>query len=288
MKRPAALCGSVLAVLALAAVPSVSAATPKTPAPSPAGPAASPGAEPANFLSVCGYSHRAPDDPIVYPGKPGASHSHDFMGNNTTNAFSLYLGMRAGTTTCRASDDTAGYWVPTLYDNGAAVAPARLHAYYRTGGKPAAAIKPFPAGLKVVAGNAKATEAQDLRVVRWDCGVMGGVRPQTTPPACPSGSRLHLAISFPDCWNGRDLDSADHKSHLAYSQRGRCDAAHPVPVPRLVESITYRTAGGPGITLASGAPVTAHADFFNAWNQQRLDQLVRDCLNADKHCGAIT
>jgi len=243
--------------------------------------------EPPNFLSVCGYSHRAPDDPIVFPGRPGASHSHDFMGNNSTNAFSLYPSMRAATTACRVADDAAGYWVPTLYDNGVATAPLRLHAYYRTAGKPGPDIRAFPAGLKVVAGDAHATGPQDLSIVRWDCGADGGVRPQATPPTCPSGARLHLHIAFPDCWNGKDTDSPDHKSHMAYSRRGRCDTAHPVPVPRLVQSIAYPSAGGPGITLASGAATTAHADFFNAWDQPRLEQLVHDCLNANKHCGAI-
>jgi hypothetical protein len=29
-----------------------------------------------NFISACSFSHRAPDDPIVFPGKPGLSHDH--------------------------------------------------------------------------------------------------------------------------------------------------------------------------------------------------------------------
>ena len=41
-----------------------------------------------SFVSRCTFSHRAPDDPIVYPAQPGASHDHTFLGNKTTNAFS--------------------------------------------------------------------------------------------------------------------------------------------------------------------------------------------------------
>src|SRR5215207_7095069 len=41
-----------------------------------------------NFISVCAFSHRAPDDPIVSPGQPGASHDHSFVGNASTSAFS--------------------------------------------------------------------------------------------------------------------------------------------------------------------------------------------------------
>jgi hypothetical protein len=30
-----------------------------------------------NFISACRLSHRAMDDPIVYPGRPGQSHDHN-------------------------------------------------------------------------------------------------------------------------------------------------------------------------------------------------------------------
>ncbi|MFE3474334.1 DUF1996 domain-containing protein [Streptomyces bacillaris] len=35
----------------------------------------------AEFLAECPYTHRAPDDPIIFPGLPGASHMHSFFGN---------------------------------------------------------------------------------------------------------------------------------------------------------------------------------------------------------------
>ncbi len=53
-----------------------------------------------NFIESCRLSHRAPDDPIVFPGKPGASHEHTFVGNSTTNAFSTYGSLRSSETTC--------------------------------------------------------------------------------------------------------------------------------------------------------------------------------------------
>src|SRR5438552_19205160 len=66
------------------------------------------------FITDCLPTHRAPDDPIVFPGQPGASHSHDFFGNPTTDANSTYATMTAATSTsCLVGDDTAGYWMPT-------------------------------------------------------------------------------------------------------------------------------------------------------------------------------
>ena len=37
---------------------------------------------------------------------------------------------------------------------------------------------------------------------------------------CPRGTpAASCELRFPDCWNGRDLDSADHRRHMAYSRR---------------------------------------------------------------------
>src|SRR5882757_5428262 len=40
----------------------------------------------AEFLAECPYTHRLPDDPIVFPNLPGASHMHSFFGAIVTNA----------------------------------------------------------------------------------------------------------------------------------------------------------------------------------------------------------
>ncbi len=260
-----------------------------TDAPKPGDPARRPGE--INFLTVCRFSHRAADDPIVFPGVPGASHSHDFFGNRTTNAASTYDSLRAsGMTSCNRTGDTAAYWAPSLLVDGQLVQPLGINAYYRTGGKDPASIQPFPAGLRVIAGDAKATAAQPLRVTSWGCFGEAQVRPQSSPPTCPFDGRtngLKLTVLFPDCWDGVNLDSADHKSHMVYSVRGQCPASHPVPVPMIAMNVRYPTAGGADVVLASGnSPYTGHADFFNAWDQATLEQLVRNCLNASVHCGA--
>lgn len=241
-----------------------------------------------NFLSVCSYSHRGPDDPIVFPNQPGQSHSHDFFANDTTAANSTLGSLRGGTTSCRRSADTAGYWVPTLYLDGQPVTPVSVNAYYRTGGKNAASIQPPPAGLKIVAGNAKATGPQDPRITSFLCADIPSTNSATAVPTCPDAGMhsLHMRVRFPDCWNGKDLDSADHKSHMAYSVRGVCPPGYPVPVPQLTLNVRYPIAGGTGVTLASGPFYTAHADFFNAWDQLQLESLVHNCINASIHCGA--
>ena len=238
-----------------------------------------------NFVSTCRFSHRAGDDPIVFFGKRGASHDHSFVGNTSTNASSTLATLRAARSTCQRPGDTAAYWMPTLLVNGAVVTPLSATIYYRR--RTVAATQPFPAGLKVVAGESHSTAQQDPRIVFWNCGVRGGIAPSSSPPTCPDtrGAGLRLHVTFPDCWNGKTLDSADHHSHMAYSERGTCPAAYPVPVPAISVIFHYPTNGGPTTNLSSGGPLTGHADFFNAWDQAALTRLVTTCLDALRHCG---
>lgn len=238
-----------------------------------------------NFVSGCGFSHRNTDDPIVYPGQPGKSHDHTFLGNSTTNAVSTTATMLGASTSCRRPGDTAAYWVPTLLSaSGTPIVPRAATVYYRR--HTLDPLQSFPLGFKMIAGNSKATAPQGLRVTSWNCGPDGGVRPSSTIPTCPDAGRQGLAlhVAFPDCWDGTSLDSPDHQSHMAYSMRGRCPADHPVAVPALQVNVRYASAGGTGLVLASGGQYSGHADFFNTWNQMRLQALVNGCLNALRHC----
>ena len=237
-----------------------------------------------NFISACRFSHRAMDDPIVFPGRPGLSHDHSFVGNVTTNAFSTLRSLRAGATTCRRSEDTAAYWMPTLLQDGQPVEPISATIYYRR--KTIAPLRAFPPGLKMIAGNSHATTPQDLHVTFWNCGAQTDIRPSADVPTCPSGreSELRLHVNFPNCWDGANLDSANHQSHMAYSLRGICPADHPVTVPAISLIYRYPSTGGAGVTLSSGGQYSAHADFFNAWQQGVLRSLVAGCLNALRHC----
>jgi hypothetical protein len=238
-----------------------------------------------NFVENCRYTHQASDDPIVFPGQPGASHQHTFVGNVTTNAFSSFGSLRSSATTCRRQDDTAAYWVPALYQGTTEVLPVAATVYYRRG--TLAEVSRFPNNLRMIAGDAKATTPQELRVTFWSCGVESGMGRSSTVPTCPSmrGSFLRLHIRFPECWDGRNLDSADHTSHMAYATRAGCPSTHPVEVPQITQIYRYPTRGGEGFVLSSGGQFSAHADFVNAWNPGALEKLVNDCLNALVHCG---
>jgi Domain of unknown function (DUF1996) len=229
------------------------------------------------FAVLCGFSHFNQDDPIVFPNQPGRSHDHTYFGNTSTNASSTPASLRAsGQTTCRPRADTAAYWAPTLFVGGSPVTPRYAIAYYVR--RTLDAVRPFPAGLKMIAGNAAARTPQDARVTFWSCGAESI---SSSVPNCLTGRQgaLRLKVTFPDCWDGRRLDSADHKSHMAYSSGGRCPSTHPVEVPGLVLVIEYPVAGGARAELASGGQFSGHADFVNAWDQRTLAALVDRYLN---------
>ena len=343
------------------------------------------------FYADCGFSHRLTDDSIVFPGQPGRSHLHDFFGNRTTNAHSTVASLQKGKTNCHRVQDKAAYWAPTLYA-GADNDPIKVvnaQAFYLSGFRDFESIQPFPSGLEMIAGDAKATEQQPGRNVDWRCtgdeldpGASSASSPRaqelraviaffdkavesrqakmlkrrkavrsnrralrrarahgrkqlvkrrraklvrakraykrsrkayldakaerdnrsaaleayligggTSIPTCTPGSQLTLRVQFPDCWDGVNLDSADHKSHMAYSSRPRksdthiCPRSHPVLVPILLLRVTYASDGGPDVRLSPGDVDAGHADFVNAWDQEALAKLVRNCLNVDMYCG---
>ena len=239
------------------------------------------------FVADCNFSHRASDDPIVMHGEPGMFHSHDFFGNAATNAFSTFRSLRRHAGNCLPAADRSAYWAPTLYRNGRAVKPIQVQVYYQDFFR-YGRVLPFPAGLRVVAGSPSATKPQ-RGIVRWTCRDDHGAG-SATIPAC-GDKPVTLRVSFPDCWDGRRLDSPDHQSHMAYNDADgkelgpqHCPASHPVVVPALQLNVVYPIHDGAGVKLASGSVLSAHADFFNGWQPSALQKRVDDVLNGGKAC----
>ena len=168
------------------------------------------------FVADCKFSHRSADDPIVLHAMPGASHSHDFFGNGSTDASSTLRSLRRSAGNCVPADDRSAYWAPTLYRNGRAVRAIQVQAYYQDFFR-YGHVLPFPSGLRMVAGRATATRPQ-RGIVRWTCKDDQGAG-SATIPSCGT-KPVTLRVSFPDCWDGRRLDSPDHRSHMAYNSAG--------------------------------------------------------------------
>lgn len=204
----------------------------------------------ADLIIGCKQSHTNYDDLIMFPGQPGASHQHVYVGARSVNAFSTVTSMRASGTTCSDPRDLAGYWGPTS-QAGYPIHPSKGALFYYTFGS----SRGFPAGLRMI--------------VRWStpgnrilfkCGPGSNTETRTPPSSCSSGMFVPV-VSFPRFWDGRNLDSPDHLSHMSYTR----DSAHPVELPRL--KVYWRIAVPAGAPInsnfSSGNYQTFHLDFFS-------------------------
>jgi hypothetical protein len=239
------------------------------------------------FVVECGFDRFLADDPIVLPGRPGASHLHQFFGAVGVTVDSTYDDLLAGDTTCDQRADTASYWTPTLLADGEPIAPIRSVAYYRAGPDvDPAAVAPYPPGLMMVAGDHTAIDPQPLSLVAWTCGAGGTRTPE--PVDCAGGDSLRMLVTFADCWNGVDVRSPivpEPNAHVAYSTAGECPPEHPVHIPQLQFAVDWRApASVDGLALSSGDIHSAHADFWNAWHQSKLEREVAACLHRDLPC----
>lgn len=251
------------------------------------------------FRFQCKPSHNLYDDPIVYPGQPGASHLHTFFGNSLTNANSTYQSLRtSGEGTCNGGPlNRSAYWMPALrIDDGdgndlndKVVMPDFVTIYYKTGPEEA---RMFARGMRMIFGYNMSDPSKSSGFT-WGCiatktspGLPGTFRnlQEVAAAGCPAGSQLDARLSGPTCWNGQ-LDSPDHRSHLAFPQDSHlgyaaCPATHPYHFPSFTLAAMFTVGpGGPAEIakmylssdhMAGMAPMTPgstfHTDWFGAWD----------------------
>lgn len=73
---------------------------------------------------------------------------------------------------------------------------------------------------------------------------------------CPNG--LRTQVFFPSCWDGKNLDSANHASHMAYpsgTDSGHCPASHPKHFISLFYEILWNTPDFANQVITTIAPL---------------------------------
>jgi hypothetical protein len=264
------------------------------------------GASRGSFTALCGQNedkHNNPDNFIVAPGvRNGAQHTHDYVGNVTADANSTNESLAAADTTCRRGDLSTYYW-PIIrvraaagaedvvdqenpHNIGTALAPSRAQLTFR--GNAAGRVVGMPQFIRVITGDAKAlTKGPANANAKWTCSGFTN-RVTTKYPLCPRGSSLMRILDFPSCWDGVNIDSANHRDHIKFPDaRGRC-AAGTKAVPALQMRLTYNVPRGSLFVLDSFPdekhnPITDHGDFVNVMPQPLMDQVVR-CVNGGRRC----
>ncbi|WP_250036078.1 DUF1996 domain-containing protein [Paractinoplanes maris] len=252
------------------------------------------------FRADCEYSHRRADDPIVLPGLPGASHMHSFVGNKgldaDTTAGDL---MKFTASTCKPAQDHSAYWVPTLYDNatGKPVETTGFRVYYRSLRNSSGDVMPMPNGLRLIAGDAKkkvptprGAQGQ-FYCAFYGPGDLDGVARSDNGnwPICGKGATFHFMMQFPDCWDGKHLDSPTHKAHVAFGDNQGCPASHPVRIPAITFDIQYGVTGTKaGYYLSSDktgkSASSMHGDAFVMWDADFMNKQTKNCIRQRRTC----
>jgi hypothetical protein len=248
-------------------------------------------------VSPCGRdaeNHHNGDNLITMPGvASGAHHTHDYVGNLSTDAASTDLSLAAAPTTCRNGDRSSYYW-PVLRlaggaggEHGPALAPASVQVEYR--GNPYSKVVPMPRFLRIITGDPQALTSNPPRQARtaWTCS---GYTDRHTDryPLCPAGSRLLRIFDFPSCWDGRHTDSPTHRTHVTFPAANDVCAGDSFPIPALHIEVAYDLPRGARVAVDSfpeqkHSPRTDHAGFVNVMTDAQMAGVVA-CLNARRHC----
>jgi Domain of unknown function (DUF1996) len=268
------------------------------------------------FRIACQWSHFSYDDPIIYPGQPGKSHLHMYWGNTAANASTTYSPsstaaqtndiLQSGGSTCQGFElNRSAYWIPALLTakSGArsVVVPESIVLYYKSY-KPRA-VKPFPAGIKLLAGNIGPKGEHAMAPFElsdelfWSCGGSGGAynKSNRIPTNCAPGDPINATITFPQCLAvdqaGKPvLSSPDLFSHTArINENSECPASHPYRLPQITYLIYWpngtdgKGAGVADWVLSSDMMTTPggslHGDWLGGWNESAIDTWIKGCFD---------
>ena len=107
--------------------------------------------------------------------------------------------------------------------------------YYLSNGK----VTAFKPGFRMTVGNPSFRTAAELnakyKMMDYTCLASSMTRGGATTsfPTQPCKAGIMVSIRFPTCWDGKNLDSPDHQSHVAYPSGSACPATHPVTIPQV-------------------------------------------------------
>ncbi|GGW97627.1 membrane protein [Streptomyces malachitofuscus] len=273
------------------------------------------------FVSDCGVNENGlfnSDNVIAAPGvSNGAHHFHDYIGNQATNAFSSDEELAQAQTTCVDQGDRSAYYWPVLRlqngteeqdanspgggiegNVGEIVTPKEVTLTFV--GNPQGEVTAMPRLLRIITGDAKSFVNGPANAnASWSCTGFEDRQLTDKYPLCPEGSDVVRSFDFQSCWDGRNIDSANHRTHMAFvDEAGNCPSGFK-PVPQLVQRIVYDVDapsledGGRTTPLFAvdsfpeqlHKPITDHGDFINVFDEDLMNEMV-DCINEGRTCGA--
>ncbi|PKY00178.1 hypothetical protein P168DRAFT_276618 [Aspergillus campestris IBT 28561] len=246
-------------------------------------------------------------DPIMFPGKT-AGHVHIVAGGTAfQQTMDIDTATKANETTCGVVIDKSNYWIPQLYhrakngafelveNDGNVVYYLNRACNYTEGATSCdgsdGAIAP-PAGLRVVAGDTNRRTYDDAdfaqRATTHMCIGEDGSSSETNNMPNKPCAKLRSQVFLPSCWDGQNIDSKDHRSHMAYPASGDynsgvCPKSHPVAILSIFLEFFFNTHPFPDHDnwVYSNGDATGyglHGDYINGWEDQvALGNAMKTC-----------
>ncbi|WP_416978695.1 DUF1996 domain-containing protein [Streptomyces sp. T028] len=271
------------------------------------------------FTTKCGTNgndNHNTDNVIVAPGvSNGAHHLHDYVGNQSNDAFASDQELAAAQTSCQNQGDKSSYFWPVLrvqdgsqdFDQnndgggkegnvGKILQPAQ--AQLKFVGNKKGNVVAMPTALRIITGDAKAFVNGNANAnVNWSCtGFENKVQLETQYPICPQGSQVVRTTNFQSCWDGQNIDSANHRTHVAFAQAdGSCAngfkaipqlqvrLVYNVPQPKIQNGVVTNAYAVDSFPENLHKPITDHNDFINFFSANTMNQMV-NCINTGKKC----
>ncbi|KAL4915442.1 hypothetical protein BDW62DRAFT_212691 [Aspergillus aurantiobrunneus] len=225
-------------------------------------------------------------DPIVSPGEP-SSHTHVVTGGT---GFQRTMDMRtarnASGTACEVAIDKSNYWIPALYHaarNGSfeMVEYEWSASYYLNRAcdyvESAQACSDGSYPLAPPAGTYNNSDFAQRAISHMCLGRDGTSNETKHLPRQPC-EKLRPQVFFPSCWDGKNHDNVDHKSHMEYPvngdyNKGICPKTHPVAIFSIFVEFIFNTKTFPDYEnwiYSTGDRIGygLHGDFINGWTDQ--------------------
>ncbi|MEU9067429.1 DUF1996 domain-containing protein [Streptomyces sp. NPDC048109] len=276
------------------------------------------GGSTGSFTAICGVNENNlfnSDNLIVAPGVDnGAHHTHDYVGNQDNDAFSSDEDLANADTSCQNQGDKSTYYWPVLrlqdgtqeFDandqgGGAEGNVGKIlkasQAEIKFVGNRRSDVVAMPKFLRIITGDAKAfTNGVANANSSFSCTGFEDRQVTDKYVLCPEGSQVVRTSNFQSCWDGLNIDSTNHRDHVAFVQRdGSCPngfqaipqlqvrLVYDVPAPTVENGQVQNPYAVDGFPEQLHKPITDHNDFINVMDENLMNKVV-DCINRGEDC----